>query len=362
MIHLKSLVLENEKKIEKLDKNYYLESKKYSVCAALSALETTNELQKSFLKSEDNLSKGDYILRLYALLQGLFVSIDSLYALALSIAGSKNFININENKNLRELKYIRNDVVGHPANRVLNNDVLAYCILDDDSITKDEFSYSIYTNDSIDKKTVYINDLLEAYYKESNKFLDSIYRVSLSGRKLNELENAISKTLDVFYTDGDYMPYLEKFINEYNLQYDADNNHRISWRYNLILKLKAFECFDENQKDLIDYLIEIELNKIYALIFNLGYKLDVKKNVPMHIVALYRFLNKNKGLYPYLDNLNDTSKPLFLYALQRIKDVAKQRRNNSVIFYIDILIGFYKKNDYAFLYAFMLPLKEYKRK
>ena len=125
------LVLENEKLIENFDINYYLDNKNYPVASALSALETTNEIQKSYFKdSVSNFDLSDNVLRLYALLQGLFVSIDSLYALTYSLTKSKNFININVNEHLRELKYIRNDVVGHPANRVLDSDALAYCILE----------------------------------------------------------------------------------------------------------------------------------------------------------------------------------------------------------------------------------------
>ena len=91
------LALKNEKLIEEFDVKYYLDNKNYPVASALSALETTNEIQKSYFKRVNNLDLSDNVLRLYALLQGLFVSIDSLYALAYSLTKSKSFININLN-------------------------------------------------------------------------------------------------------------------------------------------------------------------------------------------------------------------------------------------------------------------------
>ena len=42
---LKELILKNEKIIEKFEVDYYINSKNYGVSSALSALETTNEIQ-----------------------------------------------------------------------------------------------------------------------------------------------------------------------------------------------------------------------------------------------------------------------------------------------------------------------------
>ena len=60
---MKKIVLLNESKIEKFDIKYYKEQKKYQIVAALSALETTNELQQSFIKNSQNtnLDSKDYI-------------------------------------------------------------------------------------------------------------------------------------------------------------------------------------------------------------------------------------------------------------------------------------------------------------
>ena len=43
---------DGENKIERFDLDFYLKQKNYSVASAISALETTNEIQKSYFKNE----------------------------------------------------------------------------------------------------------------------------------------------------------------------------------------------------------------------------------------------------------------------------------------------------------------------
>ena len=184
---MKDLILKNEKIIEKFEVEYYLKTKDYSVSSALSDLETTNEIQKRYFVKEETNDIGENLLNLYALLQSLFVSIDSLYALAYALTKSKNFININKNEDLRKLKYIRNDVVGHPSNRTYNSKDLAYCILDDNSVTKQGFSYNIYFNDNIEKVDIDLNSIIDAYYIECNNLLEDIYGVARENKNSSKL-------------------------------------------------------------------------------------------------------------------------------------------------------------------------------
>ena len=125
---------DNNDKIAKFDFDYYFLRKNYQMASAIKALSVTNDIQEAYFKKEENLDKKDLILRLYALLQALFVSIDSLYALANAIAGGKSIINLNNNQYMRNLKYIRNEVVGHPSSKLFEYSKPAYCILDTDSV------------------------------------------------------------------------------------------------------------------------------------------------------------------------------------------------------------------------------------
>lgn len=362
---MENLIKENEKRIEKFDIKYYLDSKKYSIAAALSALETTNEIPKSFFnKDNKELTLSDYVMRLYALLQGLFVSIDSLYALALSLTKSKSFININNNKDLRQLKYIRNDVVGHPANRVLDNDEIAFCILDNNSITLKSFSYKIYTKDSITNRSVNINDILASYYKESNALLDELYKIANKEKNKTKLQELISNTLALYFKGDDYLAEFNNFIIEYKQLYPKSKKeqHRILWRFDLIGRLNQTKSNDENEISVINHCIGLELVKIYELVYGNKYKIDLMTKIPDYISLFYRFLNKNKALYPYLNYLGDTDHPLFLSSLAKLKDEALNKRIYEVVNYLNMIIKAYDLNDLELVYALALPIKEYKKK
>lgn len=362
---MENLIKENEKRIEKFDVDFYLSNKKYSIAAALSALETTNEIPKSFfIKEQRKLEVSDYVMRLYALLQGLFVSIDSLYALALSLTKSKSFININNNKDLRQLKYIRNDVVGHPANRVLDNDEIAFCILDNDSISLDSFSYKIYTKDSIINKEVNINDILVSYYNETNALLDELYKLANKEKNKTVLQELISNTLDAFFKDENYINKFNKFILEYKELYPKSKKeqHRILWRFDLIERLNNINTKDENEALVIKHCVGLELVKIYELVYGSKYKVDLMTRIPDYISLFYRFLNKNKSLYPYLTYLEDTDHPLFLSSLAKLKDEALNKRIYEVVNYLNMIIRAYDSNDLELVYALALPIKEYKKK
>lgn len=358
------LALLNEKLIEEFDIKYYLDNKNYPVAAALSALETTNEIQKSYFKRVDNLDLSDNVLRLYALLQGLFVSVDSLYALAYSLTKSKSFININLNQNLRELKYIRNDVVGHPANRVLDSSGLAYCILDNESITPSEFSYFIYSKDDVTKKKICINNLVSAYYNECNIYLEQIKRIASSKRNQNKLESIAVKCFDCYQMKGDYLSVLNELEKEYLKEYPnaLPSGHRILWRINLIKELVDFKSNDNDVLDLVLYSIGLEIIKILELLSNDDYKISLDRRTPYLLSNFYRFLNKNENMVLYIDKILDIKNPLFKSSINHMLDYATKKKVNGPIRYLNLLLDLYNNGEDALVYALALPLKEYKKK
>lgn len=362
---MEKIIRENEKKIERFDSKYYLGIKNYAMASAISALETTNEIQKSYIRySKEKHNTSDNIVRLYALLQGLFVSVDSLYSLALTLTKSKSFININNNKDLRQLRYIRNDVVGHPSNRVFDSDTLAYCILDNESITTESFSYNIYSKENIINKTINVFDILKSYYQEANALLDELYKIANNNKNKTALQGYISKTLDNYYSDRDYLSTLQLFIKEYNKIYPKakKEQHRVLWRKDLIDKLNKFRCTCEEEYDVVNYCIGLELIKIYELINKTKYKVDIFKQSPLYVSSFYRFLNKNRSLYSYLDYLDNTNHPLFITAIKKLREEAFKRKVTAAVKYLDMILKQYQLNKLDIVYALSLPIKEYKRK
>ena len=355
---------ENNNKIAKFDFDYYFVRKNYQMASAIKALSVTNDIQEAYFKREENLSQKDLILRLYALLQALFVSVDSLYALANAIAGGKSIININNNQYLRNLKYIRNEVVGHPSSKLFGYSKPAYCILDTDSITKDSFKYGIYTFDSEKTKEISINDLLSQYYKEANNLLDELYQISVKHNETSVLKELVKKVLDDYFRTGHYINSLNKFIDKYKEIYPSSKReqHRIIWRYELVLKLSAIDNDNKDINELVSFCIGLELNKMYRLVYGVDYNHRADFELPQTVVSLYRFLNRNKEYVPYLEYMRDSDHPLYYESLKYVYEGASLKKMEKAMDYLGFLLALYKGGEHDLLYALGLPIKEYKSK
>ncbi|MDE7263035.1 MAG: hypothetical protein K2N64_00045 [Anaeroplasmataceae bacterium] len=359
---LKQYILENERRIEEFDSSYYLMQKNYPILAAISALETTNEIQKCYYELEDSTSQFN-VLKLYAFLQSLFVSVDSLYALSYSLTKSKSTININKNQVLRELKYIRNDVVGHPANRMYNSTTLAYCILDEKSVSKHSFTYNIYSGAGVEKRDVDITRLVENYYLECNNFLKELQFVATTERKKSSYSKLSMEALNQFDMQGDYMEALIKLKKLYVKEFPhaSSNQHRFLWRMELIEELRGYQTEDKDIADLKEYSIGLEILKIYQLFAGNKDSLELGRRKPILLSSFYRFLKKNKDSLSYLPQIQDLKNPYISTALNKFIHLAKEKNAHYVLQYVYLLMELYKNKEDALLYAFALPLKEYKK-
>lgn len=355
---------ENNKKIEKFDFDYYFIRKNYQMASAIKALAVTNDIQEAYFKREDSLDKKDLLLRLYALLQGLFVSIDSLYALSNAIAGGKSIININNNQYLRNLKYVRNEVVGHPSSKLFGYSKPAYCILDTDSVTKDSFKYGIYSYDGVKEKEIDINELLVSYYKEANNLLDELYQISIKHNETSVLKELIKKVLDDYFRTGHYINSLNKFIDKYKEIYPSSKReqHRILWRYELILNLSAIDNDNKDINELVFYCIGLELNKMYKLIYGCDYNHRADFELPQTVISLYRFLNRNPEYVPYIEYLKDSDHPLYYESLKYVYEGVSLKKMEKAIDYLGFLLALFKGGESDLLYALGLPITEYKKK
>ena len=360
---MKELAKLNREKILKFNFDSYLKNKNYQMASAIGALLTTNDIQMAFLKDEDNLSKADYSLRLYALLQALFVSIDSLYVIAYSLTKSKNFININSNPDLRILKYIRNDVVGHPSNRIISDDV-AYCLLDDNSITKESFDYYVYYENSVEKRTINLLDTLKSYYEETNSLLDNLYQIENSNKDNSLFKSLIDIVIDDYMNGHNYNKSLDEFIKRYKEEYKdiKISNNRILWRYDIVQKLQGVKTKNNDEKDVVDYCIGIEIFKIFELVNKTKYTVSMNKRNPKYISSLYRFLNKNTDLVSLIDNLKNCDQPVFYPSLCKLYNASVKLNNENVRAYLKMIKDAYSYRRDEVVYGLCLPFKQYIRK
>lgn len=293
---------------------------------------------------------GENILRLYGLLQSLFVCIDALYTLSYKITGSKNFISINDNKVLRELKYIRNDVVGHPTNRIVDDHEEYACLYESD-IKEDEFSYHIYSNDEKIRNVKY-DDLIDAYKKESNTFLSSI--------------SEYIKSAQTPYLYDDVITIYKSFINGENIRthltlfkkaYNKNNTStRVFKKIKLLLRLNT--DYQKSNDEIYHYLLAYHIYKLALLIgINENVSNTIKlNNMPNTLNKILNFLKSN-NLINLLNNLYDINHPMFYSSLEQILKSSRKSKNKTVENYFLNIKGYAKKKDSEYVYAFTSILK-----
>ncbi len=361
---LEKLVSVNEDLIEKFNIKAYREQQNYAVVGALAALEITNEVQKCYIKNIDiDKTIDEALMNLYGMLQSLFVSVDGLYALSYELGGSKKFINLNQNNDMRELKHIRNDIVGHPANRNLRSKGNAYCILEKDKLSSKALSYLICSERGYERRNINLVSLINSYYEEANSLLKTLYDLSnttIQNEYLCDLANkALRAYPDLLYKDylaELYKTYLEKYPNA------SKKQHRFIWRYELINKVIEYEPIleDEEIKGLKDDILFMEILKAYNIITGkpLFDKYIHKYNTL--VKAMYRFLRKNPDLYHLKDYLIDYSHPLFYDTFLKFRK--RSAKNPCVTKYLDLINDLINKDDGDLIYAYMLPVKDFKIK
>ena len=73
-------------------------------------------------------------------------------------------------------------------------------------------------------------------------------------------------------------------------------------------------------------------------------------------------LKKNKKSLPLIDKINDIKQPLLKDSLNQLFQLAKEKNAHGVIKYLNFLKTLYDNKEATLLYAFALPLKDYKNK
>ena len=362
---LEELILKNDELITKLDK--IDKNKTPDIRSCINALDVNNEQHKYFLSSiESSFSFGELVLRYYGFLQSLFVSIDSLYALAYYTTNSKSFININQNKNLRDLKYIRNDIVGHPTNRVYDTDK-AYCILKKESVTSKSLSYDIYFKNIRKEKTISFLDLLENYYDEANTLVASFIELSRSTHTSSKILVA-AKNLYLEFSHGrDFNNQLNTLKDVYNKEYCSfcKNHHRLMWRIGIIEEIQKQKVSSSKISGLLNYAISYEVSKIYELALKIDNKKRIKITIhgktPKALVSFYKMIRSSGVLEQNTKYLNELDHPLFKDNFDKIYNYAKRHENIHVVELLEYFYSFAVADNGTMVYAIGILLRRYKK-
>ncbi|MFP4178043.1 MAG: hypothetical protein ACLFTZ_04685, partial [Acholeplasmataceae bacterium] len=142
-------------------------------------------------RTNESKDHGNVLLDVFGLLQGLFVAIDALYDLAIGLTSYKYHINVNQNDVLHELKFVRNDIVGHPTHRTYHDGGTGFSMIDMDSLSRGRMTYRtyVYKRNALDiqTRTLRFIELIEAYLKEKDAVLAGLYNYLDKDRALTDI-------------------------------------------------------------------------------------------------------------------------------------------------------------------------------
>lgn len=325
--------------------------------SSISALMYVDMMIEDF-KQRESKTKADILLDVFGLLQGLFVGIDSLYQLSISITKFKYHININENENLRSLKYIRNDVVGHPTNRNYEDGSYGFSFILNEEITKDNLSYMSYIikGSEIRKQKIDVNfnQVIEAYEKAKKQVIEDIN--SYLERKPTKLDipayivNMYQKGLKNEFDASDLNKLKEMIMTDQNIKSSSPN--RLLWHVKLLNK--SYQWKDNNFQDLINYMRLKEMLTIYRMYLDLSDK-KIKLPIidkPKVLVKFQKELNRINKYNELLFYMKDKTHPHFKDYLDMLMDIIEDKQVD------DLLLWFSKISDSDQSYLIGKTLKD----
>ncbi len=343
---LKGLLNENAfNDILKQSKNRF-----YKIKSSIHVLENTDDVINEYLEQEYSL------INVYGLFQYLFVSIDALYDLAFGILNNKWSININYNEKLRNIKYIRNDCIGHPTNRQYGKNDVGYCYIDFASTNKENLIYDVVLpEDHTSRKTIDIIDTINNFIVEYKNTIREIY--GHFNKNKNDGAVFISPiAMNIFYSynKGVYLKNEIKelrkiYIKSYNLEEESKN--RFLWRLDIIENLFNIKTKNKKEADTLKYLILRQMDKTCLMAKDsdmhlykheaITLKFKAHESALIHYTKIY--LKKSK--YNYRGVLKDKNHPAFNYLLGKLL-----KNNNKMVRELAALIVS-NVNNSLFLYA-----------
>ncbi|NCU33362.1 MAG: hypothetical protein EOM23_10655 [Candidatus Moranbacteria bacterium] len=297
------------KEIEKDEKN----SHGYRAHASFLMLEHV-DLMISRFQMEKNSDRGAILLNVFGLLQGFFVGIDALYDLSIGLTRYKYPVNINQNEALHELKYIRNDIVGHPTHRTYPNGGMGFSILETKDLTIEKLSYKTYIYEKndlrIQTKDVHFKPLIENYQKEKRNVIEDIERYVKRQTKETDIPERIAVLYETMNL-GALDEIIKAFRDTYTIE--ESSSHRFLWRAELIRKLINWEEMDQELKDIVFYITKVQLAKLYDIALDMEerHQKSLYTAIPKLLQAFYKFVRRHEEeVYPLLKNINDAGHPL----------------------------------------------------
>ncbi|MFA7376171.1 MAG: hypothetical protein WCZ13_01585 [Acholeplasmataceae bacterium] len=335
MSYLSSVLAIEESTINrKKDQNYY------KIASCIQVLKHSISINEAFMNNIELTDKKDVLIHLFGLLQNLFVSIDALYDISKATMSHRYSVNLNLNKTLHELKYIRNDIVGHPTHRTYNTGGFGFSLMNMEETTMKFLKYEthIYKREKHDyvSRVVNTEELISEFLNEAEDILHEI-NVSISDRV--EKGN-ISILIYEFIADlniGKFNYQLLSEISEIqknNVNASQTSHHRILWRIDLLYVLDNWKEKNKEKQEMIEYMKLQQAIKIYEMACVIE-KIEpkyVKTVLPSLLDSFYRFIKNDERRMKFLSYLKDFDHPYHQSDLDElIEDANQDSRARTVL-------------------------------
>lgn len=295
--HLKSLEL-NE-----------VNSPTYRAKSAFEMLSHVDDMTKTY-ESIAKANSNDILLNVFGVLQALFVGIDALYDLSIGLTHFKYHIHVNQNKTLRRLKFIRNDVVGHPTHRTYQEGAVGFSMID---MSKTNLKMLVYTTYYYQKNQVQMKHqkvemlpLIHAYHEEKEYLLHSLVNYLSQPQTHSNLDEKV-------YTLYETLSYdlVKEVVTQFQRDYYInDVHHRFLWRASLLEYAIKWTTNDQEILSLITYIAKYQASKMYQILQDLnGHKgKELYTELPDIVVEIYRFMKHHESkILPLLKVFQDPS-------------------------------------------------------
>ena len=175
------------------------------LCSSLDVIEDSDLAIDVYLNREFSKDDGEKYLRLYGVLQALFLQQDAVTNLCESLGLPNDLIT---DPKLKEIRAIRNNSIGHPTKR---GKYKSYHYISRISITKSKFQLiSYYGNNKTTVRAVLVIDLIKEQRKYLSKILKKIIIVLKAEEKAHREKFKMEKLEAVFPNALPY--YIEKIF------------------------------------------------------------------------------------------------------------------------------------------------------
>jgi hypothetical protein len=170
------------------------------LCSSLDVIGDSDLAIDAYINSKFGKDDGEKYLKLYGVLQALFLQQDAVTNLCESLELSNNLI---ANPKLKEIRDIRNDSIGHPTKR---GNYKSYHFISRVTITKSGFQLiSDYENDRTTIRDISVIDLINEQRKYLSEILKKVINDLQAEEKAHKEMFKMEKLEAVFLGISDYI-------------------------------------------------------------------------------------------------------------------------------------------------------------